>query len=83
MARFYTMADIAKIVRRHPRTVENWVRAGYIRAYADGSRHYRIDLDEVEAAFKVNPKMSDSRKPFGDKARIVVMQVVKTEGAEQ
>ncbi len=41
------MDGIAAIVRRRPRTVDRWVRERYLKAHSDGSRNYRIDLDEV------------------------------------
>lgn len=75
MARYLSIPNAARIVQRHPRSVENWVGNGFIVGYRDADGKIRVDLDEIERAFKTNPRMRDGRKPFGPKAKIVPMPV--------
>ncbi len=72
--------------KKSVRTIDAWLAAGYITGFKadDGSIH--VDLDEIERALRVNPKMRDGRQPFGPKARIVQMPIVpepKAPGSDQ
>lgn len=79
MSRYLTIPNAARIVQRHHRSVENWVGSGFITGYRDGDGKIRVDLDEIERAFKTNPKMRDGRKPYGPKSKIVPMPVLHDE----
>src|SRR5690606_10943858 len=63
MSRHLPIKNAAALFGRHPRTLDNWLRHGYIRAYSDGSRTIYVDIDEIEAALESNPRMRDGRKP--------------------
>lgn len=86
MARYISKPSAAKTLKRNERTIENWIGEGYITGFRDAGGAILVDLDEIEGAFKRNPKMRDGRKPYGPKARIVplpVAPVVAPEGGEQ
>lgn len=47
--RMYTMADTAKYLGIHPRTLYNEVKAGRLKPFApSGSRNRRFDVREVD-----------------------------------
>lgn len=83
VARYLTIDNAARIVQRHPRSVQNWLGQGWITAFRAEDGTYRVDLDEIEHQFKVNPRMRDGRKPFGDKARIVQLPIEAVSGEAQ
>lgn len=71
-SRLATKKQAAQYFQTTPRTIENWIGAGYIPGYRLRSRVILVDLDDIEAAFKRYPqKMRDGRRPYGPKARIV------------
>ena len=74
MTNYKPLTEAARILKRHPRTIENWFAAGYIHPYSDGSKAIYVDLDEVERELKINPKMRDGRQRFGG-ATIIPMPV--------
>lgn len=48
MQKFITTKDVAKIMGVHIRTVENWIRAGDLKAYKPKTRYviHKDDLNE-------------------------------------
>ena len=74
MARYATIETAARHFNVNPRTPRNWLSQAFIRGYDDGNGKIHVDLDEIEAAFKTNPKMRDGRKRYG-KAVIVPMPI--------
>lgn len=75
MARYALLHNAGDILGCHPRTVDNWLRSGFIHGYTDGSRQLFVDIDEIERAFELNPRMRDPRKRYG-KAVIVPLPEV-------
>lgn len=71
MATYVPLGRAASVFRRHVRTIENWVGAGFIHGYRDRSGAILVDLAEIEAAFRTNPRMRDGRKPYGPLSKIL------------
>src|SRR5450830_673665 len=65
MAIYAPLRRAASVYHRHVRTIENWIGAGFIRGYRESSGSILVDLTEIEAALKTNPRMRDGRRPYG------------------
>lgn len=79
--RYKTYPSAADFFDTKPRSVERWVREGFISGYRDVKGTIFVDLDEVEAAFTAG-KMRDPRKRYGSKARIVPLPVPREHATE-
>jgi hypothetical protein len=51
----------AERYRVHLETAANWARRGWVTAYVEGDQLW-LDIDEIEAAFKIHPRMKDGRR---------------------
>lgn len=76
MAHYLTIPDAARHFHKHPRSIDNWLKSAFIRGYDDGSGRILVDADEIEAAFKINPKMRDARKRYGRATIVPIAPVV-------
>ena len=56
---FITIKQAAELVRVHPNTIRNWVRAGIIKQY------------QVNRGYKVLLKTEDIKKAMGDQNTVV------------
>lgn len=65
MSNFVPIAKAAQTLRRHPRTIGNWIASEFIHAYDDGSGKIFVDLDEISRQLKLNRRMRDGRRKFG------------------
>jgi len=79
--RYKTYPFAADFLDTKPRSVERWVREGFISGYRDAKGTIFVDLDEIEAAFAAG-KMRDPRKRYGSKARIVPLPITREPAAE-
>lgn len=71
MARYVTPSEAARLLGNHPRTIANWLRNRYIRAYVSGARPHLVDLDEIDRALATNKHMRDPRKRYGGSSNVV------------
>lgn len=62
--KFYSTEAAGKAFRVTRKTVENWVRKGYINPYRSGTGPVRVSEEEIERGFvELGPtKMRDGRK---------------------
>ena len=77
---YLTADESSRRYNINSRTPENWVRAGYIRAFIDQNKVVRYSTDEIENGFiKYGPKrMRDGRARLG--RRLVPIVVSNTAG---
>lgn len=60
---FLTKSELASTVQRSARTIELWLRKGYITGYRDEHGTLKFHLEAVELAMNMQPyKMRDGRK---------------------
>ncbi|MFB4350432.1 hypothetical protein [Microbacterium sp. CR_7] len=60
---FLTKAELAATIQRSTRTIELWLRKGYITGYRDEDGTLKFHLEAVELAMSLQPfKMRDGRK---------------------
>lgn len=71
--RLVTQEAAAQYIKRSERTIRRWLGEGYITGYRTGPRSILVDLNEIDLRLRTMPasKMSDGRKPYGPKSRIV------------
>lgn len=63
MARYLSKAELAAVIQRSPRTLDNWHSRGYITAFRSSDGTLLFDLDAVELAMRMRPfEMRDGRK---------------------
>jgi hypothetical protein len=82
MSRHLPIEKSATHFGRHPRTIDNWLKHGYIRAFTDGSRTIYVDIDEIEAALASNPRMRDGRRPRYKISPLPLPQPTRVDGAD-
>lgn len=59
---YLTKAELADTIKRSTRTIELWLRKGYITGYRDGHGTLKFHLEAVELAMSLQPyKMRDGR----------------------
>jgi excisionase family DNA binding protein len=64
---FYTTAEIAKLLKLRPRTIQLWVQDGRLKAYQFG-RKYRIRQDDLQAFLEqYKAKVVVMSEPKGEK----------------
>lgn len=81
--RFLTLPQICDRYEVSDKTPRNWVRRGYVTLYKCAGE-LLLDVDEVDAALKLYgpTKMRDGRRHFGQTAKPVPVEAVKSEAVE-
>jgi len=59
--KYYTIQEIADLLRVDYMTVYRWIRAGKLEAY-QLQRHYRIKGTDFEEFMKANRKVSEEKR---------------------
>jgi excisionase family DNA binding protein len=55
-----TRNETAKLLGVHPRTVDYYIKRGYLTKYADGLGRIRLSRAEVESKIKLEPAVVSS-----------------------
>lgn len=52
--------EAAERVRKHPKTIRDWAKAGRVRAYRVGPHLVEVELDDVLAVVEPRPYGTDA-----------------------